>query len=102
VESERGLDESGTRSHWNVFALVGCIELSRTGKNPPLPSWLEQGYFSAVERLAKLDTQEIWGTDGRTLVQSALGVIALSRGLWVQGELLLAYAEDELEEMLPG
>lgn len=90
------------RPDWNAYALVGCIELARTERNPPLPDWLEGSYIGSLGELAKQGTKEIWASEDRTLVQSALAVIALARGLRIQANLLLSYTEDELEEMVPG
>ena len=35
---------------WNTYALVATIELARgTGKNPEVPEWLKEEYFSAIQ-----------------------------------------------------
>jgi hypothetical protein len=86
---------------WNAYALVGTIELARGGSNPDVPSWLEPAYSDAVRSLAKTGSRELWESDERELVQCALALIALVRGHRLAGQLLLAYTEDELAEMVP-
>jgi hypothetical protein len=86
---------------WNAYALVGTIELARGVNNPAVPSWLEPAYSQAVRSLAKTGARELWESDERELVQCALALIALVRGHRLAGQLLLAYTEDELAEMVP-
>ena len=86
---------------WNVYALVGTIELARGGKNPEVPSWLDDAYTSSLRSLAETGSRELWESDERELVQCALALIALVRGHRLAGQLLLAYNEDELAEMVP-
>ena len=46
--------------NWNTYALVATIELARgTAKNPEVPEWLKEEYFSAIQDLAKLGATEI-------------------------------------------
>ena len=85
---------------WNAYALVGTIELARGGSNPGVPSWLEPAYSEAVCSLAKTGSLELWDSDERELVQCALALIALVRGHRLAGQLLLAYTEHELAEMV--
>ena len=45
---------------WNTFAIVAIIELARKeGKNPDVPKWLEDGYFSALRELAEIGAHEV-------------------------------------------
>src|SRR5215472_12864787 len=54
IHGERKLDG------WNTYALVAVIELARgKGKNPEVPEWLKEEYFSAIQDLAKLGSTEI-------------------------------------------
>jgi hypothetical protein len=87
--------------NWNAYALVGTIELARGRRNPAVPSWLEPAYSDAVRSLAKTGSRELWESDERELLQCALALIALVRGHRLAGQLLLAYTEDELAEMVP-
>jgi hypothetical protein len=71
------------------------------GNNPLVPDWLRESYLKAIRDLAELGTQELWRSDDPVLIQSALGAVALARGLRVQAQVLLSYTEDELAEMVP-
>ncbi len=93
--------ESG-QPDWNAYALVGCIEVERTRGNPEVPDWLEPDYNAALSALAEQASQEVLSVSDLLIVRSALGLIALSRGLRLQGELLLFYDEDELADLIPG
>lgn len=86
---------------WNDYGLVGTIELARGGRNPELPSWLDPAYSSALRSLAETGSRELWQSEERELAQCALALIALVRGHRRAGQLLLAYTEDELAEVLP-
>ena len=87
---------------WNTYALVGCIEVERVRANPGVPDWLLPGYNAGLSALAEQASREVLATSDPLIVRSALGLIALTRGLRLQGELLLFYGEDELAEMIPG
>jgi hypothetical protein len=93
--------ESG-KPDWNAYALVGCIEVERTRNNPEVPDWLQPDYDAALSALAEHASREVLSVSDPLIVRSALGLIALSRGLRLQGELLLFYGEDELAELIPG
>ena len=95
------IHEARHEPDWNAYALVGTIELARGGKNPEVPSWLEGAYTTALRSLAETGSRELWESDERELVQCALALIALVRGHRLAGQLLLAYTEDELAEMVP-
>ena len=86
---------------WNAYALVGSIELARGRDNPDVPFWLEPGYSQALRSLARTGSRELWESDERELVQCVLALIALVRGHRLAGQLLLAYNEDELAEIVP-
>jgi hypothetical protein len=86
---------------WNAYGLVGCIELERERNNPEIPEWLKPDYDNALSLLAETAAREVLASSDPLIVRSALGLIALTRGLRLQGELLLFYGEDELAEMIP-
>ena len=45
---------------WNTFAIVAVIELARKqGKNPDVPVFLEECYFSAIHEIARLGAAAI-------------------------------------------
>jgi hypothetical protein len=84
---------------WNVYALVGIIELARgRGANPQLPSWLEADYLEAIQELAKLAVAQLPRVQSPEDLGAILGALALSRGARTYARLLLNYSESELEE----
>ena len=86
---------------WNTFALVGTIEIQRQhDDNPPIPEFLLAGYEQAWRDVVPLALHDLSRTDGRWVVQSALGIVALARGLRRTGEALLDFDEDEFAEMV--
>jgi len=85
---------------WNTYALVGIIHLAKSEANPPVPNQLGPAYADSLSRLADLAAQDLSRSSDPPLVQSALGIIALSAGLEPQARILLTLASDELEEML--
>src|SRR5215467_8201243 len=45
---------------WNLYAMVAIIELARTeSQNPEVPDWLREDYFSSIQELAQMGTEEI-------------------------------------------
>ena len=84
---------------WNAYALVGVIALSVGGQNPDIPDWLVQDFESAINCLAEIGAREILATSDPVLIQSILGLIALSKGHVNTGGVLLAYEEDEIGEL---
>jgi hypothetical protein len=85
---------------WNTYAIVAIIELARgKGKNPEVPSWLEEDYHRAIRELAEIGAAAIWRTDEPDAVLSILGIIAIAKGLRTHGKFLVMYSEDELLEI---
>jgi hypothetical protein len=85
----------------NAYSLLGCIELARrAGHNPPLPTWLRDGYEEAWRRLGHLAVDDLARTSDPLLTRAAMGALAIARGLPQVGEILLDCTADELEEML--
>ena len=86
---------------WNTYAIVSTIEIARLHPpNPELPDWLEQSYVQAIQDLAKLALVELESTDDDLLVVSALGLIALARGLKKLGMLIGMTDASEIDEIL--
>lgn len=86
-------------SDWNVYAMVGIIELARgEGANPPLPSWLEKDYFDAIQELASLGLAQLPSAEEEDETGAILGILAISRGARTYGRLLLKYSQEELLE----
>lgn len=82
---------------WNTFAIVAVIELGRKeGKNPDVPGWLEEGYFSAIRELAKLGTVDILRAESPEAARAILSVLAIERGLRTHGRFLVNYSEEEM------
>jgi hypothetical protein len=88
---------------WNVYALVGTIELSRArGNNPDVPSWLVSEYRLALATLADLAGQDLRETMDPLVARSALGIIALVKNLRAHAQVLLELDLSEVEEILDG
>ena len=88
--------------HWNVYAMVGIIELARDrGTNPEIPKLLEQDYFRAIQELAKVGQSEILRAEEPETVRAILGIIAISKKLRTHGKFLIEFSEDELMEIDP-
>lgn len=83
--------------HWNTYALVAVIELARgKGKNPEVPEWLREEYFSAIQDLAKLASTEILRAKDPEDVRAILSIIALAKGARTHARFLLEYSEEEM------
>jgi hypothetical protein len=87
---------------WNLYALVAIIELARTeSRNPEVPDWLEEDYFSSIQELARMGTRDILSARDSETKRAVLGIIALATGLRTHGKFLVAYSEAELLELEP-
>ena len=85
---------------WNVYALVSVIEIERHRKaNPPLPDWLRPDYEAAWRDLASLALRDLATSDDTSTVQSALSVVAITRGQLKLGALLCYFDESEVDEL---
>ncbi len=95
------LHEKRGIADWNTFALAGAIEQAKHyGRNPAVPDWLSSAYEDAWVALPKLALKDLSRSQDRTLIRSALGVIATASGLGLTGEILLGFTEDELKVMV--
>ena len=93
IEKRAGAD-------WNPFAIVAIIELERgQGRNPEVPAWLSDEYFTAIQRLAAVAVRELPSTRDPDSVRAMLSAIALAKGLRTQAKFLVDYTEDELKEI---
>jgi len=82
---------------WNTYAIVAIIELAREeGKNPEIPSWLQEDYLRAIRELAEIGAAEISRTEEPHIVRAILGVMALAKGLRTHARFLVEYSENEL------
>jgi hypothetical protein len=67
---------------WNVYAIVGVIELVPTeNNNPEMPDWLEESYHGAIKDLASLGASQILSARDPETVRGILCVLALRKGL---------------------
>jgi len=86
---------------WNTYALVGAIEKARSAaRNPAIPPWLKSGYEEAWRALPALALRDLARSEEPLLARSALGVLAMARGLRRAGEILLEFTDYELGEMV--
>jgi len=86
---------------WNTYAIVGAIERERHARrNPTVPDWLASGYEQGWREIIEVALRDLEHSEDPLLVQSALGVIAMARGLRRTAAILLDFTEDELEEMV--
>ncbi|HEX4737060.1 MAG TPA: hypothetical protein VH331_05820 [Allosphingosinicella sp.] len=85
----------------DAFALAATIELCRREEwNPPLPTWLEEDYAAAWDRLFRAAHRLLSEAKDDTLVRSLLAVIAIKKGLPRLAEISLDFDEDERRIML--
>lgn len=85
---------------FNLYALVGVIEVKRHRKsNPPIPDWLLLDYPQAWRDLTALALQDLTGPCNSSLLQPALTVLALAKGLTQFGAVLLRLDESEIDEL---
>lgn len=84
---------------WNVYAIVGVIDLARDNEqNPKVPDWLENEYFEAVDKLAEIGLREFAKVDDPEEVRAILSILAISKGARTYGRMLLDYSQEELLE----
>jgi len=92
--------QDAPRRDWNLYGLVGLIEIERHRKsNPPIPDWLSVDYFAAWVDLEKLALRDLAAAAERELIQTALAVIAIARGQLRLGAFLSWLDESELAEL---
>jgi hypothetical protein len=83
---------------WNVFSLVAVIEECRIfGKNPSLPTWLENDYHSAIKKLAEFGVRNFSQDWQKELTQSVLAVAAFAKGFPNTGRMLIEFPDDEMK-----
>jgi hypothetical protein len=86
---------------WQFYALIGTIEVCRTGgRNPELPEGLKPAYDAAWARIIDLACRDLPGASDETTVQSILGAIALAKGIQPLGEIILDFSGEELAAMI--
>ena len=84
---------------WNLYALVSVIEIERHRKtNPLLPEWLEQSYKDAWTTLFHLALNDLLYATDETSIRAMLSVIALAKGLFKDGSLIINLDESAISE----
>ena len=84
---------------WQTYALVGTIELCRTGANPPLPDWLAPEYHDALRTFAQRGLDQLAHTTDPLVERGVLGLVALVRGHRNLARAALDFTDDELTAM---
>ena len=80
--------------------MVAVIEVARTEtKNPPIPDFLHNAYYQAIQDLAELGAKQISQTKDPETVRAILSIIPLSRGARTHGRFLINYSEEELLDL---
>jgi hypothetical protein len=82
---------------WNPYAIVACIDLCRTEPhNPPLPEWLKDDYFQAIQDLSDYGVTQWKQTQTPEDGRGILAVMALAKNLRLHAKFLFNYTDDEL------
>jgi hypothetical protein len=85
--------------NWNVYAMVATIELVRAkDKNPDVPNWLAESYFSAIRELAQWGLGELEGAKDSEDIRAILSILAIWKQARTHGRFILEYSEEELSE----
>lgn len=86
---------------WNLYALVGTIEIERHRKtNPPVPGWLVKSYRQAWRDLLHLAMRDLPRVEDPVAISAILGVIALAKGQLKLGAFILHSDPSEIDEWL--
>lgn len=94
IHRERGVTD------WNTYAIVATIELARdSGKNPPVPDWLEPAYDNAIQELADVGRAELGVVSDEETIRCILAILAIAKGARVYGRLLADFSEEEVLEL---
>lgn len=84
---------------WNFYGLIATIEVARRLKsNPPVPDWLAQPYDNAWIEIPKLATQDLLKSEDSYTTQTILSVLALVKGEWKLGAMLIGLDKSEVDE----
>jgi hypothetical protein len=85
---------------WNPYAIVTIIELARTeAKNPPIPDFLHDSYFEAIQKLSELGTKQVLQTKDSETIRAILSVVALAQGERAHARFLINYSAQELLDL---
>ena len=84
---------------WNALALVALIEDIRLRNGPEPPAWLLGSYMAAIRRLPEIGARDLLRSDDSQVVLSALGAVAIAKGLGSTAHMLIHYTDDEFDEM---
>jgi hypothetical protein len=79
--------------------MVATIELVRAkDKNPDVPNWLAESYFSAIRELAQWGLGELEGAKDSEDIRAILSILAIWKQARTHGRFILEYSEEELSE----
>jgi hypothetical protein len=95
------LRESTVLRSDQLFGLVSTIEVERHRRtNPPVPDWLMADYADAWRILLECALGEVKSSTDPQVLQSALAVVGLAKGLIAVGALLWYHDQSTLREYL--
>ena len=93
--------ETTSLSSDHLFSLVSTIEVERHRRtNPQVPAWLTEEYRDAWKALSDVALRELRVSEVPEVVQPALAVVALAKGILTVGALLWYHDESTLREYL--
>jgi hypothetical protein len=96
-----GMLETTDLPREDLFHLVATIEVERHRRtNPPLPEWLRSEYKQAWRVLLNAAIRELQSGADATLVQSAIVVVLLAKGLNELGAVVWYHDQDTVRDYL--
>jgi hypothetical protein len=95
------LRETAVLPNGDFFGLVTTIEVERHRRtNPQIPDWLTADYHDAWRVLMACALNELKSSSDTQVLQSAMAVVSLAKGLIALGTMLWFHDESTLREYL--